>query len=296
MQVFLWAKEKELSDFGTLFIVATPIGHLGDLSFRAKTLLTEVSQIAAEDTRHSQRLLNHYGIHTPLFSLHAHNEHERSDQVIELLKQGQNIALITDAGTPLISDPGYPLVARCHKEEILVVSIPGPCAAIAALSISGIPCSRFSFEGFLPAKTAARENELSRLKEDERTLVFYVSPHRVVDELNDMIKVFGQDRLAALVRELTKQFETVLRGNLSDILKRLETDPNQLRGEMVLIISGLSKTSVMADNKQQEIEKMLRILLDECPLKQAVKIAADISGEKKNAVYAMALRLKKSIE
>ena len=281
-----------MSNFGVLYVVATPIGNLDDLSLRAKSVLSSVDRIAAEDTRHSKRLLAHYQINTPLFSLHAHNEYQRIDYVLNLLHQGHNIALITDAGTPLISDPGYPIVVACRKQNVCVKTIPGACAAIAALSISGIACHRFSFEGFLPAKSHARQIALAMLKNDERTLIFYVSKHRLLDDLTDMMSIFGAERKVALARELTKQFETVMTGKLSTILQQLHADPNQVRGEMVLVVEGFHKTDETNKNDQTELKRILGILLDECSVKQAVKIASKITGQKKNTVYALALALK----
>ncbi len=280
-----------MAENGTLYIVATPIGHLGDLSGRAISILNDVDYIAAEDTRHSQRLLNHYQINTPLFSLHAHNEQQRIDTVLTRLQRGDHIALISDAGTPLISDPGYPLVVACRQAHIDVVTIPGPCAAIAALSIAGLPCTRFSFEGFLPAKASARQTQLMSLVDDTRTLIFYVSPHRLLADLRDMINTFGGNRQAALARELTKQFETVLTGHLSDLEQGILSDLNQQRGEMVLIVAGADPKQATDDD---ELTRILAILLADCSLKQAVSLAVNITGHSKNKIYAMALALQKS--
>ena len=276
-----------------LFIVATPIGHLDDLSMRAQAVLRDVDKIAAEDTRITKRLLQHYHISTPLFSLHAHNEHQRIAYVLDLLQSGCSIALVSDAGTPLISDPGYPIVAAARSANIRVETIPGACAAIAAISIAGIPCSRFSFEGFLPHKSQGRIKHLQTLSSDERTLIFYASPHRVQDDLADMITVFGQDRQGALARELTKQFETVLTGSLTSLLAQIQADSNQLRGEMVLIVQGHHAKEDTTDD-QENLKHLLTVLLAECPLKQAVKIACQLTHHKKNAIYTLALSMKKS--
>lgn len=280
---------------GRLFIVATPIGHLDDLSVRARDVLRRVDKIAAEDTRITRRLLQHYQIATPLFSLHAHNEHQRTGYVLDLLQSGCDIALVSDAGTPLISDPGYPIVAAARTHDIRVETIPGACAAIAAISIAGIPCSRFSFEGFLPHKSQARVTHLRTLLSDERTLIFYAAPHRIQDDLVDMIEVFGQDRAGVLARELTKQFETVLTGSLGSLLDQLQSDPNQLRGEMVLIVQGCqAKDDTDADT--DALVHLLTVLLAECPVKQAVKIACELTQHKRNTIYAMALEMKKKSE
>jgi 16S rRNA (cytidine1402-2'-O)-methyltransferase len=274
---------------GALYIVATPIGNLGDMSHRAVEILNNVDLIAAEDTRHSRPLLRHFGIGTPLLPLHEHNEREIKDQIIKRLQQGESVALISDAGTPLISDPGYPLVRECHHLGLRVSPVPGPNAAIAALSASGLPTDRFLFEGFLERGQKARLQQLEALREQRHTLVFYESSHRIRDSLKDMEQVFGSERPAVLARELTKLYETLLfhpLGNLGEILDR---DPNQSKGEFVLLIGGADEKP--GDQISPEAERILRILLQELPVKQAAALAAKISGEKKNRLYQFALSI-----
>jgi 16S rRNA (cytidine1402-2'-O)-methyltransferase len=274
---------------GQLFIVATPIGNLSDISQRAKDTLKEVDLIAAEDTRHSAHLLQHLNINTPLTSLHEHNEEERSAYLIDQMQQGKNIALISDAGTPLISDPGYRLLQAAHQAMIKIVPIPGPCALIAALSVSGLPADKFIFEGFLPAKTGARTQRLQTLQTETRTLIFYEAPHRILATLDDMISVFGEMREAVFARELTKTFETLLSGSLAELKKQLLDDSNQQKGEFVILIHGAES------REKQEIDpdalRILKILLAELPVKQAATLAAKITGARKNQLYELALNL-----
>jgi 16S rRNA (cytidine1402-2'-O)-methyltransferase len=275
---------------GVLYIVATPIGNLGDMSHRAVEILGCVDLIAAEDTRHSRPLLRHFGIGTPLFPLHEHNERETKDQLVKRLQQGESIALISDAGTPLISDPGYPLVRDCHHLGVTVSPVPGPNAAIAALSASGLPTDRFLFEGFLERGQKARLQQLEALREEKRTLVFYESSHRIRDSLGDMTQVFGSERPAVLARELTKLYETILSHPLGELGEILDRDPNQNKGEFVLLIAGAEERS--GERLAPETERLIRILLEELPVKQAAALAARISGEKKNRLYQFALSLK----
>lgn len=273
-----------------LFLVATPIGNLDDISTRAVEVLGQVDIIAAEDTRHSKRLLTHYGIRTRLQAYHEHNETRQTPVLIENLRQGSPIALISDAGTPLVSDPGYRLVEAAHAAGIRVVPVPGACAAIAALSAAGLPTDRFVFEGFPPAKQAARLNYLHTLQHEPRTLVFYESCHRIRDSLRDMAQVFGTDRRATLAREITKTFETIRKSDLGELSDWVAQDQNQQKGEIVLIVAGESASA--NDAIHAELDTMLLVLIDELPLKQAAAIASKLTGIAKNFVYKRALELK----
>ncbi len=270
--------------------MATPIGNLGDMSPRAVEVLTGVDLIAAEDTRHSRPLLRHFGITTPLFSLHDHNEREVKNRIVERLQQGETVALISDAGTPLISDPGYPLVRECHRLGLTVSPVPGPNAAISALSASGLPTDRFLFEGFLERTRRARLQQLEALRDDKRTLVFYESGHRIRESLRDMEQVFGPERPAVLARELTKLYETVLFRSLDELGRILDEDPDQHKGEFVLLVGGAGERP--EGRISSEGERILRILVDELPVKQAATLAARISGEKKNLLYQLAISLR----
>lgn len=277
---------------GSLYVVATPIGNLADISLRALEILKAVDLIAAEDTRHSQILLNHYAIQKPLISLHQHNEQQRITDLLSQLKAGKEIALISDAGTPLISDPGARLVQILHQQQIPVVPIPGACAAISALSVSGLPAGRFVFEGFLSAKDSAKIQRLKELIKETRTLIFYEAPHRIEDLLKNLIETFGGRRLATYVREMTKNFETVRHGTLENLYETVRTDPNQRKGEFVLMVQGAPEN----DNNDDEVElhRILNILLEELPLKQAVALTAKLTQVKRNRVYALALKVKET--
>lgn len=277
-----------VSQPGQLFIVATPIGNLSDLSPRAVETLQQVALIAAEDTRHSKYLLQHYAISTKTISLHEHNEQQRSEMLLQRLLDGDSIALISDAGTPLISDPGYRLVSLVKQQGIQVVPIPGSCALIAAMSASGLASDRFAFEGFLPAKASARRQILETLKDDSHTLIFYESPRRLVDALTDCVAAFGEARQACLARELTKMHETIETRPLIELLDWVKQDDNQQRGECVLLIEGAAD-SVSVD--EQEMSRLLALLLPELPVKKAATIAAAISGGSKNQAYQLALKL-----
>lgn len=277
-----------VSQSGQLFIVATPIGNLADISARAIETLQSVDVIAAEDTRHSKPLLQHFGIHTPLLSLHEHNEQQRSELLLQRLQNGESVALISDAGTPLISDPGYRLVSLVKSHHIQVVPVPGSCAVIAALSASGIASDKFSFEGFLPAKAGARKHALEQLKENSHSLIFYESPRRLLETLKDCVDVFGPQRQACLARELTKLHETIRTQPLGELKAWVEQDLNQQRGECVLLIEGATDT-VSAD--EQEMLRVLSLLLAELPVKKAAAITAAITGGKKNEAYQLALKL-----
>lgn len=271
---------------GTFYIVATPIGNLDDFTSRAKRVLEEVDFIAAEDTRHSKRLLNHFGINTKLFALHDHNERDKASYIASLLAEGKSVALISDAGTPLISDPGYHVVNYLRQEGHKVVPVPGPSALITALCASGLPTDRFSFVGFLPAKSKSRRDEMSSWMPTLGTVVFYESTHRILDCLEDLEAVWGEQAQVALARELTKTFETFLSGSVSKIKRILEEDSNQTRGEFVMMVSLPAQ-----EQDNAEAIKILKILLKELPVKQAAALAAEITGEKKNALYKQALAM-----
>ncbi len=277
------------NQLATLYIVATPIGNLSDISQRAIDTLQEVDVIAAEDTRHSGTLLQHYSIATPMISLHEHNEQQRSETLLTKLQQGESIALISDAGTPLISDPGYRLVSLVREHDIRVVPIPGSCALITALSASGLPSDRFSFEGFLPSKQGARQQTLATLENDSRTMIFYESPRRLQVCLTDMVAAFGDDRLVCLARELTKLHETITTKPLAELLEWVSNDSNQQRGECVLLVEGVKEQKA---SSEIEINHMLAILLKELPVKKAAAITASLLDVSKNTAYDMALKLK----
>jgi 16S rRNA (cytidine1402-2'-O)-methyltransferase len=277
---------------GILYIVATPLGNLGDITIRAIEILKDVDCIAAEDTRHSQRLLRHLGISKkqPLIALHDHNERDQSSVLLTRITQGESIALISDAGTPLISDPGYVLVRTAHEKGIQVVPIPGACALIAALSASGLPTDKFCFEGFLAAKTHAREEVLQGLSLEPRTLVFYEAPHRILDTLQSMHKILGSEREATLARELTKTFETIKQGTLLELLNWVEADANQTRGEIVLIVKGA--IAAKKAGLTPDVIRILSILMSDLSLKQAVELTVKITGIRKHEIYDYALTLK----
>jgi 16S rRNA (cytidine1402-2'-O)-methyltransferase len=274
---------------GTLYVVATPIGNLGDLSPRAQKILQQVGLIAAEDTRHSAGLLRHFGITTAMISLHEYNEKRQAEPLIARCREGLSVALISDAGTPLISDPGYRIVRQARQAGIPVVPIPGPCALVAALSVAGLPSDRFVFEGFLPAKASARYTRLLQLANETRTLIFYEAPHRLQETFQAMAEIFGPSREAVIARELTKLYETVHVGTLSMLLSWIEQASESNRGEIVLLIHGAEKKQ---DAIEQEALRVLKPLLGALPLKQAVAIAADITDLKKNSLYRLALELR----
>lgn len=274
---------------GTLYVVATPIGNLGDLSPRAQKTLADVQVIAAEDTRHTGQLLKVFGISTPMVSLHEHNEAQRSEDLLERLAAGQSIAVVSDAGTPLISDPGFALVGAARVRGIPVVAIPGACAAVAALSIAGLPTDRFTFEGFLAAKASARRAQLDSLRSERRTMVFYETPHRLKDALNDLSEAFGAERYAVVCRELTKQHESTYAGALSELRARSASDSDMSRGEIVIVVAGnpLEITSASMD-----AERLLRELLEDLSPSQAAKLTAKFTGEKRAQLYEKAMKMK----
>lgn len=274
---------------GTLYLVATPIGNLADITQRAISVLEQVDLIAAEDTRHSQRLLGHLGIKTRLTAYHEHNEDRVTPRLLDDLDSGKSIAVISDAGTPLISDPGYRLVTQAHDRGIQVSPVPGVCAAIAALSVAGLATDSFTFEGFPPAKQGARVHFFESLAEQKRTMVFYISCHRIVETLKDMQQVLGADRRVTYAREITKTFETVIRKPLSELISWIESDDNQRKGEIVLVVEG----AVTEQGDNQQVDQYLKILLAELPVKQSVSLVVQMTGENKNDVYKRALELKK---
>ncbi|MDP3777474.1 16S rRNA (cytidine(1402)-2'-O)-methyltransferase [Methylotenera sp.] len=279
---------------GILYVVATPIGNLQDITLRALDTLKAVDAIAAEDTRHTSGLLSHFGISKKLIAVHEHNEHQSAEKLLSQLNAGESIALVTDAGTPGISDPGAVVVDLVRKAGVKVVPVPGVSAVIAALSASGIVQNGFLFHGFLPASGAARRKVLEALKTQTVTLVIYEAPHRIVDSITDMCAVLGGERRITFARELTKTFETIYSCNLSDAVAWLEADLNQQRGEFVLLIEAAALKD--AEEMPEETVRILKLLLAELPLKQAVKLATEITHEKKNVLYEFALQLKQQSE
>ena len=272
-----------------LYVVSTPIGNLEDLSPRAVDTLKKVDLIAAEDTRHSGRLMQHFSISTPMLAVHDHNERQRAQALVQKLAAGQSIALISDAGTPLISDPGYHLVSAVRDAGYRVVPIVGPCALIAGLSVSGLSTDRFSFYGFLPAKSSGRRQHLALLAKVTHTQVFYESPHRIVAMVDDIVSVIGPDRRLVLARELTKTFETVYGAPASKVQAWLSADHNQQKGEFVVLIEGAEPEQLQDIGPEEE--RMLTLLLAELPIKKAAAITAAITGHKKKALYDRALEL-----
>jgi 16S rRNA (cytidine1402-2'-O)-methyltransferase len=277
---------------GRLYVVATPIGNLGDFSTRARETLQTCQWIAAEDTRHTGVLLKHFEIRTPQISLHEHNESARSIEIIARLQRGESVALVSDAGTPAISDPGFELVRAAAQAGIEIIAIPGPCAAIAALSIAGLPTDRFCFEGFLPARGAARRQRLETLAEEPRTLVFYESPHRIVEVIEDCAVAFGDARQAVIVREATKLHETTYRAPLGALQAVTQSDSDVSRGEIVLIIAGAPALQAAGEGYDALLDKTLKVLMAAVPLKQAAALAAQITGARDNEAYKRALVLK----
>jgi len=280
---------------GTLYVVATPIGNLQDISVRALGVLREVSLIAAEDTRHSRKLLAHFAIDTPLMACHEHNERAASAHLLERLQQGNDLALISDAGTPLISDPGYHLVQQARAAGIAVVPIPGACALIAALSASGLPADGFIFDGFLPSKTTARRARLEQLAGQSQTLIFYEAPHRLLACLTDMSEVLGDNRPAVLARELTKTFETLISAPLARLQMQVAEDTRQQRGECVLLVGGFKEDSTDKALNSEALH-LLDLLLEELAPAKAAALAAKISGQNKRLFYQAALERKKTLK
>ncbi len=270
-----------------LYIVATPIGHLDDISQRAVAILRDVAWVAAEDTRHSGKLLSHLGISARFLSLHDHNEKQRAASLVEKIKAGDNVALISDAGTPLISDPGYSLVRLCREAGVRVVPVPGPCALIAALCCAGLPTDKFHFIGFLPAKSGQRQQVLNDIPAGVGTVICYEAARRIIDTLQDVIAVYGPERELVLAKELTKTFEHFEHGTAAQIIAWLEEDPQRCQGEMVLMIAPPAEKA--ADDIALTAQHTLRLLMAELPLKKAAALTAEIHGEKKNALYKLGL-------
>ncbi len=281
---------------GRLYVVATPIGNLGDLSARARDTLQSCALIAAEDTRHTGVMLKRLGLSTPMVSLHDHNERRRTPELIARIQGGASIALVSDAGTPAISDPGFDLVRAGAAAGIDIIAIPGPCALIAALSIAALPTDRFCFEGFLPPRRAARRSRLEELRLEPRTLVFYESPHRVTETLEDCAASFGGERPAAVAREITKLHETLYRGALAELAARAANSADFTRGEIVLVVGGAQPivAAAGADGHGGELDRVLTVLLEELPLKQAAHLAARIVAVRDNEAYKRALELKEA--
>ena len=274
---------------GTLFIVATPIGNLDDITFRAVETLKVVDLVLAEDTRHSQKVLNHFNIKTPISAFHDYNEREKCNSVIDKLKQGDSIALISDAGTPLISDPGYVLVSVAKKNSVNVVPVPGPSALIAALSASGIPSDSFSFFGFLPSKQNARIKTLKMFASRPETIIVYESPKRISNTLADMLVVFGKDREVCLAKEITKTFETILTTNIPSLIDYISSDPSHQKGEFVILISSTAKKGKLEFD--QQLDKLLPVLCSEMGPSKAAKLATKITGIDKKYCYQRAIEL-----
>ncbi len=276
---------------GVLYVVATPIGNLGDITQRAVEVLNSVDLIAAEDTRNSQKLLRHFSISVPMMAFHEHNERDQSNEIIRRLQAGESIALISDAGTPLISDPGYELVTLIHQQGLKVVPIPGASALISALSVAGMATDRFCFEGFLPSKVGAREKRLSELKNEPRTLVFYEAPHRILACVESIVTVFGEQRMLTLVRELTKIYETIKRARAQELCDWIRDNPEQQKGECVLVVEGAEPTED-AEHANIKVETILKALLSKMSVKDAAHMCAELTGKKKNALYEQALLLR----
>ncbi|AZZ90486.1 16S rRNA (cytidine(1402)-2'-O)-methyltransferase [Hahella sp. KA22] len=275
---------------GVLYIVATPIGNLDDMTPRAVAILKSVDLIAAEDTRHSGKLLSHFGVDAPMTSLHQFNEESKTERLLSELAVGKSIALISDAGTPLISDPGFPLVRATREAGFVVTPVPGACALVAALSASGMPSERFVFEGFLPAKGSGRRGRLQELTEEPRTMVFYESPHRILAMMEDLEAVMGPAREVVIARELTKTFETIKAGCVQEVKAWMLADGNQQRGEFVVLVKGERKEQ--GDSVEIKVSQLLQALLKELPVKKAAALASSLTGVGKNELYQQALALK----
>ena len=275
-----------MSEQATLFIVPTPIGNLSDITERGLEILRSVDLIAAEDTRHTGKLLSHYQIKTKTFALHDHNEQQKAEYLVSKLQSGMSIALVSDAGTPLISDPGYHLVNTCRANNVTVVPLPGPCAAVTAMSGSGLPSDRFSFEGFLPSKEKARNDKITELKEETRTMIFYESPRRLQYTLDALAEIMGPERDVCVAREITKAFESITTMPVGELAAWVAEDSNRSRGEIVLLVSGYKPSGLEIPAKTLNT---LRLLNEELPLKKAAALTAEIHGGKKNALYKWGL-------
>ena len=277
-----WERMTVLNDCGTLFVIATPIGNLGDLSPRAQAMFRDVSAIYAEDTRHTAQLLMHLGIRSPLVPLHDHNEDAMTNQVISRLKKGESLALVSDAGTPVISDPGFRLIRAVQAAMVRVSPVPGPCAAIAALSVSGLPSDRFIVEGYLPAKHSARVRRLQDVLTETRTLIFYESPHRIVDTMADMVQILGGDRRGVIARELTKRFETISAGELRQLHANLLKDADLRKGEFVVMIHGATDGH---KRQQEDGLRVYRVLARHLAPSMAARLAAELTGAARKDLY-----------
>lgn len=277
---------------GRLAVISTPIGNMGDLSPRAREELAAAELVAAEDTRRTGQLLTTIGLSRPLVSLHEHNESERIGELLDKLRAGARIALVSDAGTPLLSDPGFELVRRVSQEGMAVIAVPGPSAITAALSIAGLPTERFSFEGFLPARLAERRARIAELKDETRTLVLFEAPHRIAESLEDLAAGFGEGRRAAVARELTKVFETVYRGTLAELANQARGDANFARGEITMVIEGAPRKTA-GEQPREQLDATLAVLLTELSPSKAAALAAKLTGAKRNDAYARALELSK---
>jgi len=273
---------------GVLYVVATPIGNLADLSERAVSVLTEVDVVACEDTRHTQKLLQHLGLRKVMMSVHDHNERDRISQIAQHLTDGRSMALVSDAGTPLISDPGYPLVQALREQGFNVTPVPGPSALITALSAAGLPTDRFLFEGFLPHKAGGRRERLEPLVNETATLVFYESKHRILETLTLMAEAFGEDRTACVARELTKTYESFYHGSLGSVREQLLADDDQTKGEFVVMVAGNPEPATAT---AFDTDKLFRLLLAELPPKKAAAVIAELTGENKKALYQRALEI-----
>ncbi len=278
---------------GRLYVVATPIGNLGDMTHRAVETLKNVDWIAAEDTRHTKQLLTALGMQQNLISLHEHNEQQRAEQLLEKLRNGEQGALVSDAGTPLINDPGYHLVKLLRDNDIAVIPIPGVSAVITALSCAGLPTDRFTYEGFLPAKSSKRLQNLQGLAEESRTMVFYESPHRLTGCLQSMLEVFGEEREVVIGRELTKKFEQFVSGSLQEVSDYFAENSERVRGEFVVMVAGFAEQSEQESGSVVDVDNMIQVMLEQSlPVKQIAEIIAQITGEKKKPIYQRALELK----
>jgi len=278
---------------GCLYVVATPIGNLADMTHRAVETLKKVDWIAAEDTRHTKQLLTALGMQQNLISLHEHNEQQRAEQLLQRLKQGEQGALVSDAGTPLINDPGYHLVKLLREHEIAVVPVPGVSAVITALSCAGLPTDRFTYEGFLPAKNSKRLQALQKLSAESRTMVFYESPHRLLDSLTSMNEVFGAEREVVIGRELTKKFEQFVSGSFAEVLGYFTENPERVRGEFVVMVAGKVESDEQSEGATLDLDKMITVMLQQSlPVKQISEMIAQITGEKKKPIYQRVLELK----
>jgi len=284
-------QQKQSNSQGTLSIVATPIGNLGDITQRAIETLKSSTRILAEDTRNTRKLLTHFGIQADLQALHEHNEQKKIALIKSWLDAGEDIALVSDAGTPLISDPGYHLVNELSNDGYHIVPIPGVSAIITALSIAGLPTNRFTFEGFLPAKTTGRNKALQENAHEPRTMVYYESCHRIIPSIEAMTEIFGKERKVVLARELTKLYEQVFRGNLAELKEWISADPSHQKGEFVIMLAGHEKQE-NSDDIQANTQHLLSVLIKELPIKQAANLAASITGQKKNTLYRQAMDLK----